>query len=296
MTAKDPAPDIWSLTQPGARRSLVFCAVGAVVGLLIAGIGLFTAQGTRTSTVPAEDVALVNNVPILTSDYITQIRALYDVPLSRATPEQKRRALEDMIREELYVQRGIELGMQADTVEVRTALTGAVEAAAAADATMAQPDEAQLQAYYKRSLARYADEGTMQLADYLVPAGVDAVAAVAALRAAGSGAIARYRLRQTDRMRDGEEYRFAARIHLGDALFAVADRLRDGQVSDPVTRPDGVHILVMARHVTPPPRPFQEVRDRVLNDYVAVQSKVLTAGNDRFLRKRADILIQKGFE
>jgi hypothetical protein len=47
-----------------------------------------------------------------------------------------------MIREELYVQRGTELGLQADTVEVRQALVGAVEAQVAADATMAQPDEA----------------------------------------------------------------------------------------------------------------------------------------------------------
>jgi hypothetical protein len=42
--------------------------------------------------------------------------------------------------------------------------------------------------------------------------------------------------------------------------------------------------------------PFDEVRDRVLSDVIADQSGVLTAGNDRFLLKRADIALQRGYE
>ena len=54
--------DVWIFDQPSARRSLMLCAAGAVLGLVIAGFGLFTAHGTRTAGVPAEDVALVNGV------------------------------------------------------------------------------------------------------------------------------------------------------------------------------------------------------------------------------------------
>ena len=97
-------------------------------------------------------------------------------------------------------------------------------------------------------------------------------------------------------MTDGEEFYFAAHIHLGDRLFALAKRLKDGDVSDPLPQPDGLHILVM-RHNNPPlPHPFAEVRDRVVTDYIGAQARLLTAGNERFLRKRADIVIQKGFE
>jgi hypothetical protein len=138
----EPVSVPWMLSQPGGRRSLLLCAAGAVLGLAVAGVGLFTAKGTRTSHVPAEDVAVVNQVPILMSDYVAQIRSLYNVPLSQASARQKRQVLSDMIREELYVQRGTELGLQADTVEVRQALVGAVEAQVAADVTLAQPDEA----------------------------------------------------------------------------------------------------------------------------------------------------------
>lgn len=49
-------------------RSLVLAATGAVVGLIMAGHALFTAKGTSTLVLPAEDVALVNQQPIARSD------------------------------------------------------------------------------------------------------------------------------------------------------------------------------------------------------------------------------------
>lgn len=296
-----PAPvmpdDSWSLARSGARRSLLLCAAGAVFGLTVAGFGLFTAKGTRTSSVPAEDVALVNQVPILMSDYALQVRSLYNVPLSQATAAQRRQVLDDMIREELYVQRGGELGLQADTVEVRQALVGAVEAQAAADATMAQPDEAQLRSYYLEHRQRYADEGTMDLTDYIVPAALaDRAPALAAALQARHGAAAGLGLHAADRMKDGAEFYFAARIHLGDRLFAVARGLASGQVSAPVSLPDGIHVVAMGTNNVPQPRRFEEVRDRVLANFIADQARLLTAGNERFLRKRADVEIQKGYQ
>jgi parvulin-like peptidyl-prolyl isomerase len=291
-----PAHD-WSLAKPGERRSLLLCASGAIIGLLIAGFGLFTAEGTRTSNVPAEDVALVNNVPILLSDFDLQLKALYDVPLSQATPDQKRKVLDDMIREELYVQRGFELGLQADTTEIRTALVGAVESQAAIDATVAQPEESVLRQFYEAHREKYADEPTLTLDDYIVPDPARAPAVVTALRAAHASpaAIAAAGLRRTKLMTNGEEYHFAARIHLGARLFDAVRTLDAGDVSKPVQLPDGVHVAVVKNNIIPPPRPFEQVRDRVLEDYINAQSKILLTGNDRFLRKRADILIQKGF-
>ena len=295
-----PAGDIWSLSQPDARRSLILCALGALIGLAIAGVGLFTAKGTRTSAVPAEDVAIVNQVPILMSDYIQQLRALYDVPLSQATPAERRKTLDDMIREELYVQRGVELGLQSDTIEVREALVGAVEAQSAADARMAQPSDADLRRYYNANLSAFASEGAMELADHLLPP--DATpraidAAATALRTAGADyAVADRAVPHSVKMSDGLEYYFAARIHLGERLFAVARRLKAGEVSPPVRMPDGVHLMVMRRNIVPVAARFEDVRDKVLTAYVEQQAKVLTGANERFLRKRADIQIARGYE
>jgi hypothetical protein len=287
---------IGSPPDAAARRSLILCAAGAVLGLVLAGIGLFTAKGTRTSAVPAEDVALVNQVPILMSDYLVQLRALYDVSLSEASPEQKKKVLDDMIHEELYVQRGVELGLQSDTIEVRAALAGAVEAQVAADAAMAQPAEAELHAYYDAHSGQYASEGILELDDYLVaPQSRQPPSALAAALRHGANP-AQLDLIRTAAMKDGEEFYFAAKIHLAGALYDAAIRLQSGEVSEPLRLADGIHILVVKQNTQPVPRGYAEVRDKVLQDYITEQAQILAAGNDRFLRKRADIAVATGFE
>src|SRR3974377_825048 len=47
------------------RRSMLFLTLGALLGLAIAGYGLFTAKGIGSRSVPPQDLALVNERPIL---------------------------------------------------------------------------------------------------------------------------------------------------------------------------------------------------------------------------------------
>jgi len=283
------AASIWNIRQPDARRSLLLAAIGAVAGLGIAGYGLFTAQGTRTATVPAEDAALVNAVPLLRADMIAQVTALYTIPYAQATRAQKQRVLDDMIREELYVQRGIEMGLSNDDIDVRQALVQATEGQIAQDATTAKPAEDELRRWYATHRSRYASEGMMTLHEWLLPRGGDASRAVAGLRTGASpGALG---LRTTGRVDDGEEFYFAAEEHLGKPVFAVAKRLASGAVSDPIPAGDGIHILQMIRNTPPVATPYAEARDQVMRDFLADKVARLQDGNKRFLRKRADIKI-----
>ncbi len=285
-------PHFWRLDQADPRRSLLFCGIGALVGLGIAGFGLFTAQGTRTFVVPAEDAATVNNVPILMADLVDQVRAIYDVPLAKATPAQKRKVLDDMIREELYVPRGVELGLPSDDTDVRQALVTGAEATVAQDAMTSRPSEAELAAWFDAHKESYAGEGQMSVQDFLLPANVTTVAAdaiVAALRAHASPAA--LDLKGSGRVGDGAEFYFAAKLHLGEALFAAARAMRDGEVSAPLRAADGLHILVMQHNQPPLPPQFETARDRVARDFLAAKVARLQTSNQRFLRQRADIKI-----
>ncbi len=283
--------NIWRPDQASTRRSLLFCGAGAVIGLAVAGFGLFTAQGTRTSAVPPEDAAVVNNVPILMADLVSQLRALYDVSLAQATPEQKKKVLGDMIREELYVQRGVELGLPGDDTDVRQALVAGAEAAVSQDAMTARPSDEELRAWYDAHKETHAGEGQMTVQEFVLPgADADGVAkAVAALRSGASPAF--LGLKSSGRIADGSEFYFAARLHLGDALFATARTMRDGDVSEPVVQPDGVHMLVMKRNQQPRPVPYEDAQDRVLRDFLADKVARLQVSNERFLRTRADIKV-----
>ncbi len=282
----------WRLDEANPRRSLLLCGIGALVGLGFAGFGLFSAQGTRTFVVPAEDAATVNNVPILMADLIDQLRAVYDVSLAEATPAQKRKVLDDMIREELYVQRGVELGLPSDDIDVRQVLVTGAEAAVAQDAMASRPSEAELRAWFDAHEDGYSGEGQMTVQDFLLPPSVTDEAAgiiVAALRAEAQPAS--LDLKSSGRVGSGPEFYFAAKLHLGDALFLAARDLRDGQVSNPVRTADGVHILVMQRNQPPLPARYEDAWDRVLRDFLAEKVARLQTSNQRFLQRRADIKV-----
>src|ERR1700728_4510376 len=59
--------------QVNVTRTMILCAIGAIVGHAIAGVGLFSARGMSTHNVPPEDIALVNQRPVLLSDFVTQL-------------------------------------------------------------------------------------------------------------------------------------------------------------------------------------------------------------------------------
>ena len=178
-------------TRVNPRRSLLLLAIGAITGIAIAGYGLFTAKGTRIHGVPAEAIALVNQRPILRSDFVTQVQTLYSERFADTTPAQRQSVLDDMIDEELTVQRGLEVDLPSFDPEVRSALVAGVELQLFADVLAQKPTEAQLQAYYDANRAKFIRDGQMQVRDLLAPvtpqrtlaaARGDVIAAIAALR------------------------------------------------------------------------------------------------------------------
>jgi hypothetical protein len=280
--------------RANSRRSFVFMGCGALVGLMMAGYSLFTARGTSTLSVPPEDVALVNQQPISRSDYLLQLQTLYGVDLRHATAAQRRKVLDDMIREELFVQRGKELDVASTDPDVRAAMVNSVEMEIAADAVTSQPTETQLRAYYALHRARYASEGSMTMRDYVFPPGESKAAAEAAealkKMPPTPALLARWHGSDSGKVAD-EEFYFAAKIHLGEPLFETARNLPDGGVSAPIARADAIHVLYMFRNKKPVPFDFDAARDQVLTDYRNDAIGHLRTGDEAFLRKRANVLI-----
>jgi hypothetical protein len=294
LQAPTDKPSFWDPRRINANRSLVLMALGGLTGLALAGYTLFTAKSASTLYVPAEDVALVNQQPISRADYYAQLEALYRVDWRDATPGQRRKVLQDMIREELYVQRGKELDVAATDPDVRNAMVNTVEQMAAADAITAQPSDAKLLAYFQAHPDQYSREGVMTVQDLVFPNLQAAAEAVPALRAGAPAAQVLARLHGRDSGKeDGEDFYFAAKIHLGDALFALARTLPSGAVSDPSPQPDGTHVLVMQANTPPKPFVFEEAKTQVLNDYRNDQVKRVSARYQDFLRRRANVLIAK---
>jgi hypothetical protein len=294
----------WDFRSVNAARSMVVFGLGSAIGLGIAGYGLFTAKGTVTHVVPPENVALVNQRPILRTDFIAQTETETSKPFGETTLEERLKVLDEMVREELFVQRGLELDFPGTDPDTRSALVAAVEQQVVADVTTHQPTDEELRKYFEEHRGNYATEGTMTLHNLVLPKAKGADAAGTVKKAADAlrahqpldAVLKTYGLMEIVPEHAGEEqFYFAQKIHLGEPLFAVVLKLNDGDVSDPFEAPDGIHIVQMVKNVKPLPLTFERVRSQVLTEYIAAAKKKLEDADLRYLRDKADILIASDY-
>jgi hypothetical protein len=286
--------EFFDISKPSVRRSMTLLAGGALIGLVIAGYGLFTAKGTRSHAVPPEAVALVNQRQILRSDFMTQTQTQFVLPFAETSLEQRRTVLEDMINEELMVQRGLEIDLPSYDPDVRNALVAGVELEVTADVLAEQPTPEEMRAYYEHH------KGAAQPAE---AAHAAALAAVAALRHGQTpdAVIKKFNLVDSGRFMDaghadtGDIFQFALRAKLDDALYQATLPLHDGEVSDPVEESDGVHLIAMIKHRFPVAQTFEEASSQVWTDVKKEAQAKVRSANLAYLRSRADIMTAPEF-
>jgi PPIC-type PPIASE domain len=304
--------EFFDVSKISVRRSMTLLALGAVIGLAIAGYGLFTAKGTRSHGVPPEAIALVNQRQILRSDFMTQAQTEFTVPFAQTTREQRQKVLQDMINEELMMQRGLEIDLPSYDPDVRNALVAGVELEVTADVLAQQPTPDELHAYYEQHKDRYSSEGVMQLRDLVIksqPAGavVEARAAVQSALAALRGGqrlqavIEKFNLVDSGRFMEAghgdtsDIFQFAVRAKVDDALYDAIAPLKDGEFAGPVVQADGVHLIAMIKHRFPVPQTFNEAGTLVWTDYKKDAQAKVRAANIAYLRSLADIVVAPGY-
>jgi len=281
-------------------RAMTLCAIGALVGLGIAGYGLFTASGTSIRVVPAEDVATVNQRPVLRSDFINQVEMETGKRFEDTPRSARLQVLEEMVREEILVQRGLELDFAETDQGTRNALVAAISDQAIAEVTTHEPTEEELQSYYRQHPGQWATEGVMSLRDFVLPraaaqapleAQATALSALAALRGGGpiDQVITQFGLKEAQRQ--DSEYYFTVKYRLGDALFNAIAGLADGEFSPPVPSADGTHIVQMLKNQKPVPLEYRVARSQVLTDYNEANRARVMENTLKFLHSRATVLI-----
>lgn len=294
------------LTRP--RRPLTLLVVGAGFGLLAVGFALFRPAEDVARTVPPGYVALVNGRGILMSDFMSQTENETSMPFAETTPEQRRTVLHEMIDEELLVQRALALDFPTLDTNVRMALVDGINSQVSAPVLARRPSDAELQQFYNANRRKYMNEGSMQLVDLVLHFGgiedadqsveqaeADAAQAVYQLRSGASLDYVTQHFGFSAGHTDGsEQFDFAANLRLGPKLFAVASELSDGDISDPVTDTDGVHVMIMRHRQAPFDAGFDKVRNNVYSDYTAAAQQRVQEQNVEFLHANADILLAPG--
>jgi PPIC-type PPIASE domain len=282
-------------------RAMVLCASGALIGLGIAGYGLFTAAGTITRTVPPENVAMVNQRPILRSDFITQVESEIGKKFDATTRDEQLRVLDEMVREELLVQRALELDFAETDQGARTALVSAISDQTIAEATTSQATEAQLRDYFQKHSGQWATEGVMTLRHFVLLKSPARDESDMMAEAQSAVAQARHAASPIEQVMKGhnfieqeaqdEQYYFAIKYRLGEALFAAVSQLSDGEISAPLAQKDGLHVVEVVKNTRPIPLSFDAARSQVLSDYNDAAQAHLMDSTLKFLRGRAKIRI-----
>ena len=293
--------DFWArMAEVHPRRSLALFAIGTALGLGIAAYGLFTAAGTRISGVPAEDVALINGRHILRTDFIAQAQIETALPFEQTTKEQRLKVLNEMVEEELLVQRGLEVDLAASDPDVRAAEVAGVQLQVDADVLAQQPSDEQLEAYYNAHKDNYAGEGIMALRDLVIrpdenltqdQAMAKAKQAADAFRK-GDGSddvAATYDFKDSGKIERGDLFDFAVKIKLSPALYGAAEKLAARQASEPITDAGDIHLILMEKHEAPAARTFADARDAVVQDYKKDEQARVENANLQYLKSKADI-------
>lgn len=288
------------MAQVNPRRSLILFAAGATLGLVIAGIGLFTAAGTRVSGVPAEDVALINGRHILRSDFIAQTQVETALPFAQTTKEQRLKVLNEMVDEELLVQRGLEVDLAASDPDVRAAEVAGVQLQVDADVLAQQPSDEQLEAYFTTHKDKYSAEGIMALRDLIIrpdeslsaeQAGAKAKEAAEAFRKGrdSDDIAATFGLKDSGKLERGDLFDFAVKIKLSPVLYAAAEALSTRQAAGPIVEAGNVHLILMEKHDAGPVRSFAQVRDAVMQDYKKEEQTRVENADLKYLKGKGDI-------
>ena len=291
----------------GPRRPLILLMTLSLLGLGLGAAGVVRPAQHDLAYVPPGDVALVNQEPILMSDFMTETQAIEGVPFDQATPAQRAQVLHQMIDQELEVQRGLALDLPEQDSDVRTVMVDSVNAQAGAAVLATRPNDDQLRAFYAAHQDRYTTEGSVNLTDLVLHVGGFENADQTVEQAMADAEEAAYQLRSGSPVdyvmqhfgfvqsgNNGEDPDFAAKIHLGPKLYPIASKMNNGEVSEPIADKDGVHVLIMHERIAPIINGFDKVRNNVYNDYVLNEKSQVVQGNVQMLRRRAQIILAPG--
>ncbi|MFO1407863.1 MAG: peptidyl-prolyl cis-trans isomerase [Steroidobacteraceae bacterium] len=278
------------MAETGSARGRALLAIGAAAGLAAA---LWGALGPPArARVGGDVIATVNGAAISRADYERAIGALGSDKRSPMTAADERRVLDNLVDEQLLVERGLELGLGEQDIAVRKALIDAMVQFAVADAAGREPTEQELREYYAARPKLVASDPELRVRVVSFP-GRDA-AQVEAMRRA---------LRGGTRFDDAARAAGAEAVYVPDALLppgklvdyagpAVRDAalaLAPGDVAGPVDSGGVPTFVLLVERTAAAPPPFEAVRAAVAEEWRRRQAEAALAHYIESLRRSASI-------
>ena len=265
------------------RTDIRWLAAGAMIGLVAAGYGILR-QTDPATDLPDSAIAAVNDTLIG--------RDAYERALERL-PAQDRNAtaslIEQLVNDELLVQRGIALGMTSTDLTVRTAIINSLVASITAEADAASPSDDTLEQHLADNTERFSFTARLHIEAWQTDAEPVAQAFISALRDSGA-ANANDDIAPIPDLPAGLVDIEMLRNYLGPAIAAAAAEMPAGSSALFARRGRWIVIRVIDRQreaVTD----LASIRNRVLLDYRRTLADDMLRDYLDDLRQRAEIRI-----
>jgi len=248
------------------RLPVVLFITGLGLGLALAAFGLLAPgvewPGGRSQ---GNDVAAsVGAGKISSADYNRALVAFAADTRRQITPEDRAWVLERLIEEELLLARAIELDLPRTNRPTRAALMRALMESLIAEATAAEPDDAQLRDYFDAHQTYFATPPRYRVQAYKTAHEAQAISLAGQLRQGRPGGGV-----PLVHIPDALLPPAKLRDYLGPGALAAIEHLTAGDVSAPLPQKSGegfllVHVLERTGAVAPA---FEDVREKVAAAY-----------------------------
>lgn len=251
-------------TAPEQPGSLAWLAAGALGGLILAGVGLLE-RSAGDPDLPPGTVAQVNTTLISKTQLDRAVAALRGTPAEDVSDADRGRILEQLIDEELLVQRGVELDMVSTEATVRGAIVQSMVASVTAEADAANPTEEELERFLEEHAADYTFASALAVDAWVGDDERQAQEFVAGIRNS-DGAATSTGLRRVPGLPESPMPLEQLRMFVGPAIAAAAVNMPAGS-SAVYARQGRWYVLRVNQHAESLRAPLEAVRSQVLLDY-----------------------------
>jgi len=288
------------LHRHGALNSHAWLAAGALAGLLVAASSLLLDASRAGTGLPEGVVARIGKRLITDEDYARQIARLEADKRNPLTEQDRIRALNRLIEEELLIARGIEIGLTDSAPSVRKAIAAAMISRIAVEAEAAEPGEAELRRHYEEYRDFFSSPGRLRLQHVAVPIGNNRPAAISAATNALSALradvpIGEVRARWAPSgvpLPDAALPPMKIVDYLGPMLTESAMALKPGEFLGPVESAGAMHIVRMLDHAAGGAPPFSVIASQVAADYQRRAGDAALREYLDWLRERQDVEVR----
>lgn len=284
------------------RRARRLLALGAAVGLLMAGYGMLAPARTPDLAMPSDAIALVNGEALRRDAYERLVAGFESDSRNPVDDDIRRHILDRMIEEELLVQRALALGLAEVDRRIRADLTSSLIDSVVSDAEEREPSGEELRDFYAEHAPFFNRAGRYRVEQILfrVPYADEGNAAQEKAQSARAALDAgvpfaevavQYGDEEISPVPDALLPAMKLREYLGPTAVKALLELGPGDVSQPIRSGVGFHILRLAEMQAPSTPAFEEIESQVYHEYVRRSGDQALRNYLDQLRQESDVVI-----